>query len=361
MLLEIRPRTSRSAIFESLNDELGHFLQSCVSANRFAEGLFSGKLRDSIYNNKDTKEKFKKLWDVIKPLSTPDRQKIIDEYNRCQPIHHYYDNKRYPLPVLSKDVKSALENLTKHLFGRTAGLVGIEADCDETLHEHFNNFCAINSNICCFCGSSELSQIRAGVDVNKQWRASNDHLLSKKDYPLFVVHPLNLVPLCETCNSKAKLAIDLINIKKKNRPDVRRLSFFPFTENCNEYVGIRVDEDELRLTANFTMDAPNQEIEEKLNTWNDVYSIQGRVEGKFADLAVLADNDCHAINLADFRQKIEEKATLCKNNSRLESWSFWKYKLYDWLHNHGNGIVESLWESIQDKRNDPDAAALYGI
>lgn len=361
MLLEIRSETKRSAIFEALNIELGYFLQACVTARIFTRNLFSAKLKDSIYDNEPTKIQFKKLWDVIKPLSTVDRQNIADEYKRCQFIQRYYDDKTCSFPVLPRQVGKVIDDLTKHLFSRSSGLVGIQSDCGETLHQHFQNFCTANRNICCFCGTSELAQVRAGVDINDQWRAANDHLLSKKDYPLFVVHPDNLVPLCETCNSKAKLAIDLLNIKQKDHPDERRLSFYPFIENCNEYVGVKVDEDEMRLTVKLLMNAPTPEIEEKLSTWNSVYSIQGRVEGKFANLAVIADNDCYASNLADFRQKIEDKATSCKNNCRLEAWNFWKYRLYEWLHSNGNGAVEALWNSIESKRSDADAAAVYGI
>ena len=360
MLLEIRPDTARSAIFMALNNELGYFLHACVSAGRFGKGLFSIELRDSIYGNTDTKDKFKALWDTIRPLSAADRKNILNEYNNCQFIQHYYDDKTYPFPIFPDSVHDAIENLTKHLFSKTTDLAGIKTACSETLHQHFNNFCTVNSNVCCFCGSSELTQVRAGVGVNNQWRAANDHLLAKKDYPVFAIHPDNLIPICEICNSKAKLAKDLLNIKKKNHPDVRRLCFFPFIEHCNNYVGVEVTQEDLKLTTQCTMIVTDPEIQEKLDTWNDVYRIKERVEGKFTDLVVLADNDCPADSLNEFKQRIKRKAARCKTYCRLEAWNFWKFLLYEWLDNN-TGIVEELWESIIDKRSDADNNAIYEI
>ncbi len=360
MLFPIRPETTRSIVFEKLNQEIGCFLKSCVTAKRFGNGLFSDELRDAITNNQPTWEKFKELWDVIRPLDVVERTKLVSVFDASQTIQRYYTDKGYSLPTIRDDVNKVLAVLTKHLFVRSSGLVAIENTCNETLHENFDKFRNVNNNICCFCGASELAQVRAGVDVNDQWRAANDHLLAKKEYPIFAVHPDNLILICETCNSKAKLSKDLLNIKKKKHPDVRRLCFYPFIENCNVYVGIKVDQDKLRLVARFTMNAHDPDIQEKLHTWNDVYNIQERVEGKFTDLAVLVDSDCHADDLNEFRIKVQEEAEACKNNCRLETWKFWKYRLYEWLDNHGD-VVDDLWGNILNKRSDADAASVYGI
>ena len=186
-----------------------------------------------------------------------------------------------------------------------------------------------------------------GIEENSQWRAANDHLLSKDIYPIFAVHPDNLVPLCETCNSKAKLAKDLLNKKHKGHPRERRLCFFPFTECCEEYVGVRIDQEELRLYAKVTIHSENPEIQEKLFTWNEVYRITARVEGKFAHLTSLVDSDCPAENLEDFRQMIKDKANSCKKYCRLEGWNYWKYRLYEWLdENDGDAFPRcgiTLW------------------
>lgn len=361
MLFEISPDTTRSAIFEALNDEVGYFLNASITANRFGNGLFSAKLQVPIKENKPTRDKFKKLWGVIKLLSEADRAAITSEFRRGQFIQHYYESKGYLLPTFKTEVEKALAVLTNHLFSNTSGLVKVESACHETLHHYFDNFRNLNKNICCFCGSSELAQVRAGLDVNKQWRAANDHLLSKDEFPVFAVHPDNLIPICETCNSKAKLAKNLLIKKEKGLPDVRRLSFYPFIENCFENVGLKVEQEEQRVAPKFTIDTNNAEAEEKLKTWDDVYDIKARVEGKFTNLAVLIDNDCYANDFNDFKQRIKQKAISCKTYYRIESWNFWKYKLYEWLDTNGNGVINDIWNCIVDMRADADAAAIYEV
>ncbi|MCG8425811.1 MAG: hypothetical protein MI754_00470, partial [Chromatiales bacterium] len=225
----------------------------------------------------------------------------------------------------------------------------------------FKKFRAANQNICCFCGSSELAQVRSEVEENEQWRAANDHLLSKDEYPFFAVHPENLVPLCETCNSKAKLAKDLLTLKRKDHPDERRRCFFPFTESCHQYVGVVLERGDFGLRARFVQNPNGPEIEEKLDTWNDVYQIQRRIEGKFTDLTVIVDSDFHANDYADFFQRIHDRSVSCEQNVRAEGWEFWKCRLYQWLSNDGEALLEELWSSIEDRRSDPDAAAVYGI
>jgi hypothetical protein len=185
--------------------------------------------------------------------------------------------------------------------------------------------------------------------------------LVKDKYSIFTMHPDNLIPTCDTCNKKAKLTKNLLVRKSVGQPDQRRLCFFPFVENCAKYVGIRVEQGDLRLEARFLMDGNEPVLQEKLVTWNEVYCMQGRVEGKFSDLAVIAESDCHANNLEEFRRKIREKADTYKKHCRLEAWFFWKYRLYEWLHNNGNGVIDALWNSILAKRADDDAADVYGI
>ena len=156
MLLRIHSNTSRSAIFTLLNDELGNFLNGCVSASRFNQYLFSERLRAAIWDNVPTKEQFKILWDTLKPLEQEARQDIFNEFNKGQFLQHYYEDKGYPLPVIPANVNKAIASLTKHLFGRTSDLAGIKKSCGETLHENFYQYRQTNCNVCCFCGNLSL-------------------------------------------------------------------------------------------------------------------------------------------------------------------------------------------------------------
>lgn len=361
MLLPIKSGTPRCSIFLDLNNEVLYFLNASIKATKFSRKLLSGHLRTALWENSPTKKMFKALWLQLKPLSEVQRKGIYQEVRRKQFLQQYCEDTGYQLPTIPVSVSESLGKLCKYLFEHSSKLAGVRDACGETLHESFSNFRAHNKNICCFCGTSELAQVRAGADENEQWRAANDHLLSKDDYPIFAVHPDNLVPLCETCNSKAKLAKDLLNKKRKGHPAVRRRSFFPFIDNCLGYVGVELKHGALGIEAVFTFSPSPPEITEKLDTWNEVYQIQSRVEGKFEDIESVVDSDCPASDLNDFRQKVHGKATSCHRYFRLEGWNFWKCRLYQWLDASGGPLVDELWDSILDSRSDDDAAEVYGI
>ncbi|MEW3697720.1 hypothetical protein QOZ28_31825, partial [Pseudomonas aeruginosa] len=78
----------------------------------------------------------------------------------------------------------------------------------------------------------ELAAFRASVPEGEQWRADFDHQLCKSKYPLFAVHPDNLIPLCSVCNQDAKKAKDLF-IRENDQP---RNTFYPYTESALPFV-----------------------------------------------------------------------------------------------------------------------------
>jgi len=360
MLLPIKPTTTRALIFTALNEELGAFLHGCVDSPHFTEGLFTDQLRDAIWGNELTKSKFKNLWQAFQQLTLEERGQFAREFDNCQFIQRYYDDRTYPVPAIPPQISEEFDSLAKHLFSNTAGLIGVVTGCGETLYQYLKSFRDVNGNVCCFCGSSELVQYRAGVDVDEQWRAANDHLLAKDIYPIFSVHPDNLVPTCETCNGKAKLAKDLLVRKAVGRPDERRLCLYPLTEPVYEDVEIVVEQGEMGLETRTNFRTTDPDKLEKIDTWDDVYRIKERVEGKFIDLAVLVDSDCPSNDLDEFTETLRKKAISYLNNARVEGWNFWKARLYEWLHNH-NDVLVQLWDNIQAKRADVDAAAVYGI
>lgn len=304
---------------------------------------------DAIWGNDPTRNKFRNLWNALKVIDSVKREEIYHEYNEKQLVQHFYEDRNYNLPNIPDDIAKLIGCLCKHLFERSSKLSAIEQSCGETLQDHFDSFCSSNNNICCFCGTSELSQ---GIG-----RAANDHLLPKKLYPMFAVHPENLVPLCETCNSKAKLAKDLL-FKDSG---VRRLCLFPFMESCSEFVGVDIKAADLGLRVSMSIFTTAPNTLEKISTWNSVYQIEERVGNKFAQLINIIDSDCPAHSLNDLKSKIRDKAISCKEYCRLESWNFWKYRLYEWLDESDDVIIEEIWNNLIESRSDNDAAAIYGI
>ncbi|MNV62527.1 hypothetical protein D3C71_1550760 [compost metagenome] len=208
------------------------------------------------------------------------------------------------------------------------------------------------------CATERLAQRRSGVSADSQWRAPYDHLLAKDKYPQFGVDPDNLLPVCFTCNSKAKLAIDILF----NSEGVRRTFFDPWSEGAHGKVKLRVDFLDISPVVCWGIMASNQEDVEKLTTWNEVYKIKERIEGEFISLHEKLSEDLDFRDLAAFKASIESKAEVKMNYARLTPFNYWRGLLYESLLLLSDQSLEQLRVLCHDGL-DPhgDAAATYGI
>lgn len=357
MLLPYRPETPKALIFNCLNEEVRNFFISSIGAKRFTAALFTENVGSIIWENGPTKEHFKAVWDELKPLSEADRRRISGEIEGAQNVGQHLTDKTSPPPNIPAKVSSALRALTTHLFSRTAKLVGLDIHCGQTIQAHFNQFVALNKMVCLVCGSENLTQLRMGVDADDQWRGPYDHLLAKEKYPIYGIHPGNLFPICHTCNSKAKLSKDLLI----GDGGIRRLSFYPFTESAFTSASVYMEADDSGLKVKAVIADPNPVTQEKLDTWNSIYQISARVEGEFTKLTEIVDTDCRSESYDQFKRQIEIKSDSYRENCRVSAWAFWKYKLYMWLRDQGEELIQTLWATINSKRDDANHLAEFGI
>ncbi|MES2041010.1 MAG: hypothetical protein V4495_24600 [Pseudomonadota bacterium] len=361
MLFPIKHASRKSEVFFALNELLGYFLKKSVNAATFNEKLFKRRLRDAILSNEPTRKKFEDVWNVLQTISKTRRRALSDGFNSCQNISLYYSNKQLALPNIDAVVADAFAVLSKHLFTNTAKLVDVVTNCGESIQDHFNAFRddAINGNVCCCCGTEVLAQYRENVEEDDQWCAPYDHLLSQKEYPIFAVHPENLLPICFTCNSKAKLAKDLLREPSGNR----RFSFF-VPESAHENVTLEINgvvTARIAPSVNAIFHSTDAIVTEKLRTWDDVYEIKNRVEGEFSSLIEKLSEDFVVDDLAEFRRQLRPKADRLKILCRKTPWNFWKYKLYEWLASQNDAVIRSVWDAMEAKQDDPNAFAVYGI
>ncbi|MBH3463609.1 hypothetical protein I5Q49_02000 [Pseudomonas carnis] len=215
-----------------------------------------------------------------------------------------------------------------------------------------------NGNVCGMCATELLAQRQNNVAAAEQWRAPYDHLLAKDTYPQFGVDPYNLLPICHTCNSKAKLAKDLL----RNPEGVRRTCFDPWSESAHGQVSLQVNFLDILPKAiwnTIPIDPINQI---KLTTWNDVYRIKERIEGEFLSLQEKLAEDLHLENLTLFKISIENKAREKINYARLTPYNYWRSLLYSSLLLLPDQLLEQLRTLCLDGL-DPngDAAATYGV
>lgn len=124
---------------------------------------------------------------------------------------------------------------------------------------------AVTEHVCPFCGTEYF-------DAPGAPREALDHYLAKSRYPFAAANLRNLVPMGHKCNSKYKLAIDVLY----DAGGVRRVVFDPYNHTK---IGVVLDASDPfdgstpntpRWTIEFDPDA------QAVSTWDAVFSIRER-------------------------------------------------------------------------------------
>lgn len=347
MLFSIRPALEQSKVFDGLNRFLRELMLAALEGRAFDSNVLPVGLHTAVDGNQATRDLANTLREALVGLEQRQQTALrSDLLLNTEPCNFLID-RALAVPTIPDGVFSPLKNLSVHLFGRTAKLVGVEVACGERVEDHCARFRAAaapgNGNVCCVCGTEYLAQMRAGVDDNEQWRGPYDHLLAKDEYPLFGIHPGNLLLICHTCNSKAKLAKDLLH-----KDGHRRLSFSPWTECAlTTEVGVTIDDADVFPRVVVHLQGGTADRQEKLDTWDEVYQIKGRVEGEFRALHTKIAEDVSADSEADFMADLERRALAKASASRVSPSNFWRARVYRSVRTMDQASREALRLAIQ--------------
>lgn len=261
------------------------------------------------------------------------------------------------LSFLSDNSFKALKNLASHLYCSTKDLQGvITAANNKNIGNHFNDFRLINGEVCRACGMEKLAPFRAHVDDEEQWRADYDHQLCKSKYPLYAVHPDNLVPLCRTCNQDAKKAKDLF--KCTNGLD--RLALNPFTEDAHNFLTVEIENLlDPEPKAILKWNTRNAATLDKLNTWDDVYEIRNRVEGKYISIVNLIQDEINPTNEQELDVGVQSKTRPVNANTlKRKEWAFWERKVFSAI----NAVDKSaFWAQLEFSNEQGEEGGEYII
>lgn len=329
MLFEIRPNLEQSKVFDGLNLFLAEAMLAALESRPVDEAHLPGGLCAVIAGNEPTCTAVDALSAKLSALDQGQKQALKAALAARTDPCAFLSDRTVPLTAIPEAVFPALKSLAVHLFQRTAKLKGVEQACGECIDDHYARFrhrnAPGNGNVCCVCGTEYLAQVRVDENDDEQWRGPYDHLLAKDLYPLYGVDPKNLLPICNTCNSKAKLAKDLVL-----KDGVRRLSFSPWTESASlQEIEVLVDDANYlfpRVVVNLRSADPDRQ--EKLATWDDVYEIKSRVEGEFKELAAKLAEDAHAPSDASFMEKLREVGIAKAKAQRLTPFNYWRARVY---------------------------------
>lgn len=364
MLFRLAANTPRFEVFRLLNAELLHFLDKSVNSNAFSRALFTqGAIGDACWSNTPTREKFELSFNSLQAAGNDTKLQLFEAMRDNQDFQLLFvAPQRNLFDFMSKACQKNLKSLCTHLYGATKDLKPIvRAAGGLNITGHFNAYRkhAVNGNICKACGMKELALFRAGIPVGDQWRADYDHQLCKSKYPIFAVHPDNLIPLCDVCNQDAKKAKDLF--RHKNGTD--RLAFYPFTEDAQALIEIEIDnlhdpEPVIKVKWN-TQDIL---LVDKLNTWDEVYEIRSRVEGQFRSLEAIIEDEIRPRDSAHLASRISDEARPHTINTlKRKEWAFWYQKLFSQLQQIGTPDAEAFWAKLEFTQHQAESGADFII
>jgi hypothetical protein len=363
VLFEIRPGLKCSKVFDGLNRYLIEIMLAALEGRPLDQtGLVSG-LVVAINENPLTRNAVDALVATLHLMDPVPRQELIGTLKlNTSPCAFLIDHSVMPLRLPEK-VFAALKALTEHLYERTSSLKKVRGACGECVHDHYSRFRATaapgNGNVCCVCGTEPLAQLRAGVDGKAQWRGPYDHILAIAKYPLYGIDPRNLLPICGTCNSKAKLAKDLL-IDSKGK---RRIAFSPWFEVAvMGEIKVSIDDADLSPRVNIEFISEDALRQEKLRTWDDVFGIKSRVEGEFLALQEKISEDARAANDAEFLLRLREQAGARWQAVRQTPFNYWRVRVYAAVCAMAPASRAALRQvAARPLQADPEMDALFGL
>jgi hypothetical protein len=149
-------------------------------------------------------------------------------------------------------------------------------------------------HICPFCGCESF-------DAPGAPREALDHYLAESIYTFAAINLQNLVPMGHKCNSKYKLAKNVLFAEDGSR----RTSFFPYNNGSSVQISLEKSEPFEGISGLYPLPAWNIEfspIRDEVETWNSVFNIADRYKRDILD--------------ADFMSWLREFAAWCKSNIR---------------------------------------------
>lgn len=385
MLFSLNPQTSQCSVFSLLNAEFLHFLQSSVNADIYSERLFRtftetsrGRQRtvpSVCWSNKPTREKFHKLWLAL-PDTIVKRQELSDQISESQNIQIFFNDTQARLPELvPTSLFEACKSLTTHLFTCTKDLAKAKLQSQGSIENHYQNFVRENnhSHLCSICGTALLSQNRANVVDEDQYRSDYDHVLCKDKYPVYSVHPGNFIPTCHICNSKAKGPKDVL----RDNGNQRRIAFYPLPpsqESCEQFAAVSLHLSDRRDLIENNWETPLEsafvlfprapvDIVSKIEVWKEVYKVTERVEQHLkTHFCERIATDLRPVSFDDFCRQLDRYSRQMPIDYKKSEWRFWWHKVYEFLSSQNEAYLQDVWVLIDWKlrlSNDADMADTF--
>lgn len=178
-----------------------------------------------------------------------------------------------------KEISEQLAIFFKDLYSPLLKLSYLRSKIGE-VDDHYQTFMTANKKgKCPFCGVNDI------LGANHKKREAYDHYLPKALYPFNSINFKNLVPACHHCNSNYKTSQNPAHRPKDPIGTAqRRAVFYPYTaERYTIEVQVSLQHSDIaNLTpADIDLQFGPAILNEKIETWKDVYDIEERYKAKF--------------------------------------------------------------------------------
>lgn len=113
-----------------------------------------------------------------------------------------------------------------------------------SIWDNYSITAKLNLSVCPYCNRNWINTIKNKSTDGKITSPQLDHFFSKSDYPLFRLSFYNLIPSCETCNSRLKKDIDFklaSNIHPLIEGYKHNVKFITIPRSINAIMGISND------------------------------------------------------------------------------------------------------------------------
>lgn len=171
------------------------------------------------------------------------------------------------------------------------------------------------SSVCKCCGINRvLTQFHTH-------RSALDHYLPRKYYPFNSLNFKNLLPICDTCNSKYKLSEDTLfitsNQGKKNESRTRTVAFYPYSRTAHD---VEID---ITFSKNFdsTIEPKDIVIEltcagstDEVASWDRIFGIKENYKAECCTDEMRMYYEEQYIADVNFGKTHEQYIDLLKNN-----------------------------------------------
>lgn len=193
---------------------------------------------------------------------------------------------KYQSFEVQERLKNELASFFKNLYDDPALKLAAFKRVIGDIDDHYNALMRVNEKKCPFCGITDMHGIYHST------REAYDHYFPKGLYPFNSINFRNLIPACHHCNSSYKTSKDPAFKPKDPAGEMhRRKAFYPYVFYPYANTGHKIDikialkkSDVDKLTHDdIDIDYGPVGLNEKIETWRDVYGIDERYKAKLMD------------------------------------------------------------------------------